>query len=172
MKHILSLFFCLVTILSFSQVKNDTFKGTNYNIQYPSTWSLDTSKLMGTSFFLFSPLENKEDKFKENVNLLVQDLGSEDIGIRDYKEITENQFKQLPSANIKVFESSIQKGKKKDFYKVSYAMTQNGFRLKIYALCYIQDNKAYLLTFSAELNKYEKFKTVGEEIVNSFRLIN
>ncbi|MBC8172388.1 MAG: hypothetical protein H7X71_00660, partial [Chitinophagales bacterium] len=47
-----------------------TLKEKNYSIQYPSTWELDQSGQMGTSFILFSSLEEKEDQFMENINLI------------------------------------------------------------------------------------------------------
>ena len=48
-----------------------------YSIQYPENWELNESKAMGTNFILFSPLNSKKDQFKENVNLIIQDLNSE-----------------------------------------------------------------------------------------------
>jgi hypothetical protein len=50
------------------------FAERNYKLQYPASWTLDTSKSIGPAKFFFSPLENAEDKFRENVNVLIQDL--------------------------------------------------------------------------------------------------
>jgi hypothetical protein len=69
----------------------------------------------------------------------------------------------------KVFESSIVKGER-EYFKAIYAMTQGKFRLKITSVCFIKNNKAYLATFTTEIEKYDLYKKEGEEILNSFSL--
>ena len=92
--------FWILMILSspgFSQKESSAeltdFTGKNYKLQYPASWTLDTSKSFGPAIFFFSPLENPEDKFRENINVLVQDLHGEDINLSRYKEITDKQVK-------------------------------------------------------------------------------
>src|SRR6187397_2716847 len=119
---------------------------------------------MGTEFFVFSPLENETDKFSENVNGLIQDLSGQIIDLEKYKQITEKQLADM-ATDGKVFESSIIKADGKEYFKIIYAMTQGKFRLKITTVCFIKNDKAYLATFSAELDKYEQYKKTGEEIL-------
>ena len=71
----------LISILLFpivvcGQTINDwkIFDHLNYSISYPSTWELNHDGQMGTSFIISSPLESDNDNFKENVNLVIQDL--------------------------------------------------------------------------------------------------
>jgi hypothetical protein len=122
---------------------------------------------MGTELYLFSPLEDETDKFRENVNVTIQNLVGQNINLDKYKQITENQLNTMVT-DCKVFESTILKSSEKDLYKVVYAMTQGKFRLKITSFCYIKNEKAYLTTFSSELSKYEQFRDVAEKILNSF----
>ncbi|MBC7776053.1 MAG: hypothetical protein H7246_11510 [Phycisphaerae bacterium] len=141
-----------------------------YKIQYPISWRLDTSRIMGTELLLFSPLESERDKFSENVNVAIQDLGGQNIDLEKYKQITEYQLAEL-ATDSQVFESSIAKTDKEHYYKVSYAMTQGTFRIKITSVCFIKNDKAYLATFSAEFDKYDRYKNDGEGILRSFVLI-
>ena len=67
------------------------YKKANYSISYPDTWSIDTSKQMGTELIIFSPLENESDKFRENVNVIIQDLKGQSIGLDDYAKISEGK---------------------------------------------------------------------------------
>ena len=46
----------------------------SYSIQYPENWELVTSGQMNTSFVIFSELSSETDPFRENVNLIIQDL--------------------------------------------------------------------------------------------------
>ena len=64
---ILSITFCRSQTLA-------TYSGAGYKVQYPVSWTLDTSKRMGTDFILFAPKENNNEKFHENINFIIQDL--------------------------------------------------------------------------------------------------
>ena len=75
----------------------------NYSIQYPPTWELNQSGQMGASFFLFSPLESDKDKFKENVNLLIQDLSGQNIDLNKYTEISEGQINTMVTNSTLIY---------------------------------------------------------------------
>ena len=171
MKLTLTSILLLFTFLCFAQTDTTktSFTKANYKIQFPKDWRLDTSRIMGTDFFVFSPLENDTDKFSENVNGVTQDLGGQNIDLEKYKQVTDKQLAEM-ATDCKVFESSIIKTDDKEYFKTTYAMTQGKFRLKITSICFIKTGKAYLATFSSELDKYDKYKKVGEEILNSFCL--
>ena len=124
---------------------------------------------MGADLFIFSPLENETDKFRENVNILIQDLRGQNIDLEKYKQISDKQFKQL-GENVQIFESTVTTFNGKPCYKASYRLTQGGFKLKIAAICYIKNDKAYLVTFGSEFDKYEQYKKIGEDILASFTL--
>lgn len=159
----------LLTNFCFSQYDTTkmSFSKDNFKIEYPKNWSIDTSKIMGTEFFIFSPLENEADKFRENVNGMIQELSGQNIDLEKYKQITDNQLTEMVT-DCEVFESSIVKTDDNEYFKTTYAMTQGKFRLKITSICYIINDKAYLLTFSSEFDKYDSYKKVGEEILQSF----
>ena len=169
---------CIITLLTFatycySQTSPTTqdaeYGNESYQIKYPKTWQLDASKAIGTDLLLFSPLENESDKFRENVNIMIQDLGGQNIDLEKYKLITENQLANL-ATDVKVFESKIIKADNDRFYKTAYAMTQGKFTLRITSICFIRDDKAYLATFTSEIDKYDSYKAIGEKILNTFSL--
>jgi hypothetical protein len=75
-----------------SQNKSETFKvftGNDFSIQYPSGWEINTEGQMATSLVLLAPLESAQDKFKENVNLIIQDLCGYTIDLASYAAISE-----------------------------------------------------------------------------------
>lgn len=146
-----------------------TFAGENYKLAYPKSWTPDTSKTLGPAVFIFSPLENAEDKFRENANVLIQDLKGEDINLARYKEITDKQVNDL-ATDGEIFESSISRKNNQEFYRITYAMTQGKLRVKITSVCFIQNEKAYLATFSSEVDKYDTYKKTGEQILASFKV--
>ena len=91
------------------------------------------------------------------------------IDLVKYKEITDNQIVTLLK-NAKLFKSEIVTHNDNAYYEVLYQMRQGLFLLKIHSFCFIKNDKAYLITFSTELVKYEAFESIGNEILDSFKL--
>lgn len=146
-----------------------TLAQTNYSIEYPSTWELNKGGQMGTSFILFSPLDSEKDTFKENVNLMVQDLGKENIDLNRYTEISEGQIKTLLT-NSDLIESKRIKKSNAEFHKLIYTGDQGIFHLKFEQYYWVIDSKAYVLTFTSEEEKFATYSETGEKILNSFRI--
>jgi hypothetical protein len=174
MKYFFTTILLLFSFWCFSQTdstKNKTFIKDHYQIQYPSTWKLDTSRTMGTEFMILAPKENDTDVFSENVNFMIQNLQGTQIDLGQYKQISEKQFSEF-FTDVQIFESAIIKTPSDEFYRSSFAMTQGKFRLRITSICYIKNEKAYLLTFTSEFANYERYKAAGEEILDSFAFSN
>ena len=171
----LTLFLILIILTNCCYSQADTanqmisFEKDNYKLQYPKSWRLDTLTKLGPELFVFSPLEDESDKFSENVNISIQNLRGQNIDLAQYKQITDKQVEELATEG-KIFESSIVKTNKGEIFRITYGMTQGKFRLKITTICFIRDDKAYLATFSSELDKYDNYKKVGEQILSSFSL--
>ena len=124
---------------------------------------------MGTSFIVLSALESKDDQFRENVNLLIQDLKGQDIDLEKYTAISEHQIKTMVT-NASLIESKTIKKDNGEFHKIIYSGDQGIHHLKFEQYYFIRDNKAYVLTFTAELSKFTTFEKIGETILNSFKL--
>lgn len=167
MKLILFVSFFFLNHLSFSQPGKQTLERNGYQLQYPTTWRLDTTGIMGAELFVFSPLTDTADHFSENVNLMIQDLSGMKINLKAYKEITDKQLAQM-FADSKVEESAIINEGDKQYYRVAYGMTQQKRNIKIISRCYIKNEKAYLVTYTALADTYEQYKKVAEEILHSF----
>ena len=171
MKLFSTTIFLLLTSFCFAQTdtsKSIHFKD-NYKVEFPKSWKLDTSRVMGTAFFIFAPLENQADNFRENINVIIQDLAGQNINLENYKTITDKQISDYASEPT-IFESEIKKGLNKEYFRIVYAMIQGKLRLKITSVCFIKDDKAYLITFTTDFEKYDLYKKTGEEILSSFHL--
>lgn len=146
-----------------------TFVEDNYSIQYPTTWELNNSKQMGTSFILFSPLTSEKDQFKENVNLLIQDLKGYNLDLDKYTAISEEQIKTMITDG-KIVESKKMTSGTSAYQKIIYTGTQGIFKLEFEQYYWVEKDKAYILTFTCEESQFADFKPVGEKILNSFQL--
>jgi len=83
--------------------------------------------------------------------------------------ISIGQIKTMATGS-KIEESKTIKTGKATFQKIIYTATQGGFKLKFEQYYYMANKKAYVITFTTEIGKFDIFKPIGEEILNSFAL--
>jgi hypothetical protein len=141
----------------------------NYSIKYPNDWDLNQSKQMGTEFFILSKLSDEEDKFSENVNLLIQDFSGNDFSLDYYIKNSENQLK-LMVTDYKLLTSKRMNMSQNEYHKFIYNGIQGVHKLTIEQYVWMFNKKAYILTFTCIQDEFEKYKLMGEKILDSFTL--
>ena len=168
--HLTWILFLIVNLSVFGQSSEwNSLNEKDYSIQYPDKWELNKSGQMGTSFIMFSQLTSENDQFKENVNLIIQDLTGHNIDLNQYVEISESQIKtMITDGNI--ISSNRIKNKETEFQRVIYTGKQGVLNLKFEQYYWVQNNKAYVLTLTCEINEFNDFKDIGEKILDSFKI--
>jgi hypothetical protein len=146
-----------------------TYSASNYTLQYPNNWELDDSGKLGTKFMLLSPTSSIADTFKENVNLVVEDLKGQKVNLDTYAKITEGQIETMIK-NAKVVMSQRLSVGTEQVHKIVFTGRQNGFDLQTMQYYRIANGIAYVLTFSAEEDQFDAYAEVGEQILKSFLL--
>jgi hypothetical protein len=63
-----------------------------------------------------------------------------------------------------------QKANGMDYQKVIYTGDQGIYKLKFEQYYWVRSEKAIVLTFTCEIDQFEKYKEIGEWILNSFKL--
>ena len=147
----------------------EIYKEDDFSIQYPKDWELNQSGQMGTSFILFSALENDQDQFRENVNLIVQDLQGRSVDLDAFTELSEGQIKSMMT-NCTLYESKRMKKGSSEYHKLVYTAEQGAFNLKFEQYYWVENDKAYVLTLTCEESKFSGCKDIGEKIMHSFSL--
>ena len=140
----------------------------SYTIKYPSKWEIVKGGDMPLNAF-FSPKESTEDKFQENVNVLIQSLPEENIDLDKYSDISEREIKTMLT-NAVIIESKRIKDNSQNYHKLIYTGDQGIYHLKFEQYFYVNDSKAYVITFTSEQDKFANYKEIGENILNSFKL--
>jgi len=141
----------------------------NYSINYPKDWELNTSGLMGSSFILFSPPSSEKDQFKENINLLIQDLTGHNLDLEKYTAISEEQIKTMITDGD-IIESKRITTDTLSQHQIIYTGRQGIFNLKFEQYYWVIGDKAYVLTLTCEESEFENYQKLGEKILNSFKL--
>ncbi len=138
-----------------------------YSIEYPAHWELNDSKMMGTSFLLLSPLRSPDDLFRENVNLMAEDLRGQELGLDEYVGLALQQMQRLITDG-QLLESERLQAHGKDYHRILYTGKQGIFELKFLQYCWIRAGQAQVLTLSCEAKEYDNYREEGEKVMNSF----
>lgn len=182
--HLLGLFTLIVTVIGFGQsslngikskVDHETSENwktideSDYSIQYPETFILDKSGQMGMEFILFSEQTSAQDLFRENVNLMIQDLTGQNIDLNKYVDISESQIKTMVT-EVNLIESKRLTFKNKELQRVIFTGKQGQFDLKWLQFYWVENNKSYVLTLTCEIKQYDNYASVGEKIMKTFTI--
>lgn len=57
-----------------------------------------------------------------------------------------------------------------DAYNIVYLANQGSFNVKIRQIMFLKNNVAYIITYSAETEKYDQYFSVIDKMFNSFQL--
>ena len=139
----------------------------NYSLQYPVDWDFSESGGMGAVFVILAPLESKADKFRENVNLVIEDLKGQSIDLDRYAELSKGQLKAALT-NFNLIDGQKKNNRNREYFKAIFTWDDAPFRLKVEQYYWVVDGKAYVLTFTSEQDKFADFSETGEKILNTF----
>jgi hypothetical protein len=177
MKNLLVTFICLnITFGAYAQNSSQTntiylnwkrYESSNFSIRYPSSWELNLEKKMGETFIIYSPIETSQDKFRENVNLYEENLISTNLSLDHYAQSSINQVRNFIN-NFILIESKKMKTNTNEYYQLVYKGDQGVLKLIFTQKIWVKGNKAYILTFTSEQNKYSNYKENGVNIFKSF----
>lgn len=139
-------------------------------ISYPINWECKEN-FMGTTVIFLSPQEDISDQFRENLNIMVQDLTVQPMNLEEYTELSLAQLDQLISKfklTEPVFNSTLAGYPAKT---IKYTGRQGKLKLKWYTIYTIFDNTAYILTCTGNQKSFESYLPYFNEMINSFQIL-
>ena len=146
-----------------------TLDEEGFTISYPADWELDQSGSMGVSFFLFSPLSDSSDDFRENINLLIQDLTGYELDLDQYTELSVEQVKtMMTDGEILLSEKLGEEGS--EYQRIIYTGIQGNYDLKFEQFYWVIGKQAYVLTLTCKRSEFDQYQATGEKILRSFIL--
>jgi len=146
-------------------------ENNDLEIYYPPGWKFDSSSELGALFVIFAPLENKDDQFQENINLVMYQLQSPEIDLKEYYQASIENFKnQLQSFNIQKEEKILNNNI--EIQKVIFTAVQDDFVMNMQQYYFLNDQKAYIMTFAAEEIKFDDYLEYVDLVMNSFKFKN
>jgi len=159
--------------ISLAQLSAEDFKIFEDSLQrfivsYPSNWELITQNYQNQVINGFlAPIDSQNDTFRENLNIIVETYPSP-IQLNNYYQTNINQLKTFPDiqflGNYDGFVSEIPSK------ILIYSRLLNGKNLTFSQVFLVQGNKGYILTFTAESNKYQAYQPLFQQMMDRFRL--
>jgi hypothetical protein len=118
---------------------------------------------------ILSPLEGDKDKFQENVNIVVQDLGGQEITTEQYAEVTKQSLGQVIT-DLKIASGDLVLADDgSEVYLLEYSGVQAGSDVLNWKQAFtISGGKAYILTYTAEAANADAFAEEVEAIADSW----
>lgn len=135
-----------------------------YTVYAPQDWEMDVTGRMNTTFILFSPRDSKNDMFRENVNLVKEDISKMDMTLFDYVKNSEGVLEQymtdLRDLNIE---------QKDDRYWLTYTATQERMDLYFVQMMEMNDGVIYILTYTSNDQSISAHAQNGKRIIERFQ---
>lgn len=159
---------CLLVIqgVSAQHKKYHDLRDSNYSIRYSETFVRDENTTKGASFVLKIPRESALDNFSANINLLIQDLDTLNYNLDQYVELTEQQIK----SHVELFDSQRIKRGNMEYHAFTFGGMLMGYNVKFLQYDFVQDNKAYILTYTAKKDQFDVYFVEAKEVMDSFVL--
>ena len=144
-----------------------TFKTENYLIDYPLSWTIDTSGKMGLELFIFSQPDAVNDKFRENINVVSSDVEGLGVSLDTFVKVSQKQIETMATDCI-ILESALHKAGDNIFHKLDFTAKQGVFRLRFVQYYFAKAKRVYTVTLTTELEKFDLYKFDGIKMMDSF----
>ena len=161
---IISVFLCV----SFVQAaQNKVYKNTalGYQMEYPSDF---TTKTMGSATVFSSPSQDKVFAFSPSVNVVSVDLGSSPSDLDQFYQKSKDALERS-LGTVKFIEDAKDKLAKADAYRLVYTSRQKKADFKFHQILCIRNKKAYVVTYTALQDQYDKFFKTAQAMIKSFQ---
>ncbi|MFN6562553.1 MAG: protein kinase domain-containing protein [Nostoc sp. ChiSLP01] len=137
-------------------------------IQYPETWKIqETPNLITKKIVTFlSPKETETDRFQEFFTITVETFSgtlqeSQDLFIKEIKATLSD------ATIVNISETSLAKKRANQLIFMGKDGNKNLKNLQIWTL---KGNQAYIITYSAALDDYDRFLSTAEKMIESFEI--
>lgn len=145
----------------------DRSKG--FSVVFPNDWEIKTEGLLGATVVqALSPLEEKGDLFRENVNVSVEEL-SKDMGLSYYREITFENIARALGEFREIERNDFTLDGRKAVMTV-FTHRSGALRLKVMLCLVVERHRGYVLVGTATEKSFPEYKPVFFRILRSMKL--
>jgi len=150
----------------FKKYQNDQY---GFSIKYPASWALKENVNEADVIF-YSPVENELDFFRENVNVVVQDISGNPMNLEEYSETAIEQMEAVFGENLLTIESGPTYIAKQGGYKYVFIGKTPETELKYMTVWLIRGLDSYQLTYTSLASQYDQYLSKVKRMFKSFRI--
>ncbi len=137
-------------------------------MKYPSDW-FKQDQFPGPMVLFVSPREGPDDYFAENLSVAMESLPP-GTTLEQYVNYGMTQAgASLPNYSLVEAKSTLLSGLPASDVVISF--NPGPFAVKWRSVCTVTNNKAYAMVYRAEANKYEKFLSAAQAMIDSFEIV-
>lgn len=143
-----------------------TYDNPNYGIELerPKNWSIqEEDDLFEPGFMLLAPEENNQDNFRERVKVSVENL-SKPLSTNEYAEKT---LREIKKSNTIIEQPQDITFANREGRKIIYTGQDGMKRMEVWT---IKNQKAYIATYTAEPDQFDKFSKQAKKIIESIEI--
>ncbi len=137
---------------------------TRYLLSHPIGWERKAAE--GAMFFL-SPVE-KHDVFRENVNVVIQDMSSQMMTLDEYTAFSRDQINRMGGVGKVISERKTTLAGFPAMEMVS-DFTYEGSATKVKSVFFVRGKAVFLLSYTALPETYEQWEAVGSQVIETMR---
>lgn len=139
----------------------------NFSIKAAEGWAKMDTNISGLKcLFVTSALEDENDRFRENLNVVTERCGS--MGLEAYMAATRTNLKTLTGyEEQKVSDKSING---MDFTNIKYSHTYGGMPIDVDLYVTVKEGVAYLITCSVKKGELGRWDKYFQPMVESFTI--
>ncbi len=139
-------------------------------IKYPSNWEVkEAEKIIRISFF--SPLVGPSDRYKENLIITIPSYSEHSKSLKKYTKYTFNQL-PLHIKKFKIIEPVLAcKLANLPAKKLVFTGKLRRLKLQMMQIWTVKKDRAFVIMFTSEITKYNKFLEIINEMIESFEIL-
>ena len=140
-----------------------------FKINYPAEWSQQNRDDFIATGVMFISAQEDEHDFQERVSVLVENLPS-DMSLAKYTEESLAEIKKLSDLGTDI--PQISTVGNKEGRQVTYRGEENGYPVQRMQSWLVEDQLAYVITYTASPEKYDTYLPAVKKMIQSFEIIN
>ncbi|MDD3087944.1 MAG: PsbP-related protein [Candidatus Omnitrophica bacterium] len=154
--------FCSVSLVAAEQAQIYKSPLFDFEISYPQDWQV--KEISGVIAFI-SPLEDADDNFSENVNIVIEDISGYQMSAEQYaKEADKNWLAADGKLKIIDFSQVMLNGEE------AYCTIAENDSLKFKQYKLVNNKRAYILTYTGQPDGFSKFQDIADNIIKTFKV--
>ncbi|MBD2355600.1 serine/threonine protein kinase [Tolypothrix sp. FACHB-123] len=139
-------------------------------IEYPLSWKVRQigDPLTGDLVKFWSLPTNSSKKFAVEVNINVENVKAA-ISLEEYTNLSVNDITQFFTDAI-ILDSHFTTLSNLPAHQVIYSGKEEGYNVKRMAIWTLKNNKAYIITYTAEESQYDQYLQTAQKMIESLKI--